>query len=64
MAFLTIDETKCKQDGICAAECPRRIITQEDSKSFPKVAEADGTKEIKGTSMILCFSLQVVCDAN
>ena len=41
MAFLTIDETKCKHDGICAAECPRRIITQEDSKSFPKVAEAD-----------------------
>ena len=41
MAFLTIDETKCKQDGICAAECPRRIITQKDGKSFPQVAEAD-----------------------
>ncbi len=41
MAFLTIDETKCKQDGICAAECPRRIITQEDDASFPQVAEAD-----------------------
>ena len=41
MAFLTIDETKCKQDGICAAECPRRIITQVDDKSFPQVAEAD-----------------------
>ena len=41
MAFLKIDETKCKQDGICAAECPRRIITQIDDKSFPQVAEAD-----------------------
>ena len=41
MAFLTIDETKCKQDGICAAECPRRIITQEDGKSFPQIVEAD-----------------------
>ena len=41
MAFLTIDETKCKQDGICAAECPRRIITQENDASFPQVAEAD-----------------------
>ena len=41
MGFLTIDETKCKQDGICAAECPRRIITQEDDASFPQVAEAD-----------------------
>jgi nitroreductase/NAD-dependent dihydropyrimidine dehydrogenase PreA subunit len=41
MAFLTIDETKCKRDGICAAECPRRIITQLDSKSFPQIAETD-----------------------
>ncbi|MDX2440851.1 MAG: 4Fe-4S binding protein [Desulfobacterales bacterium] len=41
MAFLTIDKTKCKQDGICAAECPRRIITQEDDKSFPQISKAD-----------------------
>ncbi len=41
MAFLTIDETKCKLDGICAAECPRKIITQVDDKSFPQVAKAD-----------------------
>jgi len=43
MDFLTIDETKCKQDGICATECPRGIITQEKGKSFPQVAEADET---------------------
>ena len=41
MAFLTIDESKCKQDGICAAECPRQIITQEEDESLPQVAEAD-----------------------
>ena len=41
MAFLTIDETKCKQDGICAAECPRGIITQKDDKSFPQIDKAD-----------------------
>ena len=41
MAFLTIDENRCKQDGICAAECPRGIITREDDRSFPKIAEAD-----------------------
>ena len=41
MAFLTIDKTRCKQDGICAAECPRRIITQKDDKSFPQIAKAD-----------------------
>ena len=41
MTLLTIDENKCKRDGICAAECPRRIITQEDDESFPQVAQAD-----------------------
>jgi len=41
MAFLTIDENKCKQDGICAAECPRGIITQEDEASYPQIAAAD-----------------------
>ena len=40
MAFLAIDETKCKQDGICAAECPRGIITGGDSDNFPDVAKA------------------------
>ncbi|MCP4630774.1 MAG: ferridoxin [bacterium] len=41
MAFLTIDENKCKQDGICAAECPRRIIILENNGDYPQVAEAD-----------------------
>lgn len=41
MAFITIDETKCKQDGICAAECPRRLIIQEDDKSFPRIPPAN-----------------------
>jgi nitroreductase/NAD-dependent dihydropyrimidine dehydrogenase PreA subunit len=41
MGFLTIDENKCKQDGICAAECPRQIIIQEDDASFPQIAESD-----------------------
>ncbi|HBG92930.1 MAG: ferridoxin [Nitrospirae bacterium GWF2_44_13] len=26
MSHFTIDKDKCKRDGICAAECPRRII--------------------------------------
>ncbi|BBO73483.1 nitroreductase [Desulfosarcina widdelii] len=41
MAFITIDETRCKQDGICAAECPRRLIIQEDDKSFPQIPPAN-----------------------
>ncbi len=41
MAFLTIDETRCKRDGICVAECPRRIIAQQDAKSIPQIDQAD-----------------------
>lgn len=41
MAFLTIDETKCKQDGICAAECPRQIIIQENDKSFLHIVKTE-----------------------
>jgi len=55
MAFLTIDETKCKQDGICAAECPRRIIIQENDKSSPQVAQADET------NCMACGHCVVVC---
>ena len=40
MAFITIDETKCKQDGICAAECPRGVIRQEKD-SCPTIDPAD-----------------------
>lgn len=40
MAFLTIDESLCQRDGICAAECPRGIISGGDSEGFPQVAEA------------------------
>lgn len=55
MTFLTIDETKCKQDGICAAECPRGIIIQENDKSFPQVAQADET------SCMTCGHCVAVC---
>ncbi|MCP4681992.1 MAG: 4Fe-4S dicluster domain-containing protein [Desulfobacterales bacterium] len=37
MAQLLIDETKCKQDGICAAECPTGIIQLKDGNGFPEV---------------------------
>jgi nitroreductase/NAD-dependent dihydropyrimidine dehydrogenase PreA subunit len=41
MGFLTIDENKCKQDGICAAECPRQIITEAGDAGYPKVDKTD-----------------------
>ncbi|MDF1552037.1 MAG: nitroreductase family protein [Deferrisomatales bacterium] len=37
MGWLTVDEASCRQDGICVAECPRRIIAMEQG-GFPLVA--------------------------
>ena len=39
MSFVTIDREKCRRDGICAAECPSKIIVQADRKSFPALIE-------------------------
>ncbi len=35
MTLLTIDEEKCKRDGLCVRECPFMLITQPDPKSVP-----------------------------
>jgi len=35
MSLLSIDETKCNNDGICVAECPAMIIQVEDGTGFP-----------------------------
>jgi ferredoxin len=37
MGFMKVDETKCKQDGICAAECPRLLIQLEGGEGFPTI---------------------------
>ncbi|PKN53294.1 MAG: ferridoxin [Deltaproteobacteria bacterium HGW-Deltaproteobacteria-13] len=39
MSLFNIDQIKCKRDGICAAECPAKIIVQDDKKSFPSLIE-------------------------
>jgi len=39
MSLFTVDEKKCKRDGICVAVCPRLIIQQKDPDSFPTPAE-------------------------
>jgi nitroreductase/NAD-dependent dihydropyrimidine dehydrogenase PreA subunit len=38
MGLLTIDETKCKKDGLCARECPMVIIKLKDGDGFPELA--------------------------
>lgn len=39
MSLFNVDQKKCKQDGICATECPAQIIVQIDKKSFPSLLE-------------------------
>ncbi len=40
MSLFTIDQEKCKHDGICAAECPMRLIELKDKASLPAPIEA------------------------
>ncbi len=35
MTFITIDQDKCLQDGICVSECPSRILQMDTSESYP-----------------------------
>ncbi|MBW2205248.1 MAG: 4Fe-4S binding protein, partial [Deltaproteobacteria bacterium] len=35
MAFITVDQEKCNQDGICVAECPAQIIQLDSKKDYP-----------------------------
>jgi nitroreductase/NAD-dependent dihydropyrimidine dehydrogenase PreA subunit len=35
VGFITVDQEKCNQDGICAAECPARIITMDPEEDYP-----------------------------
>jgi nitroreductase/NAD-dependent dihydropyrimidine dehydrogenase PreA subunit len=36
MPTISIDEQKCKRDGICVAECPLGIIEQVDPRAVPR----------------------------
>jgi len=38
VGFIIVDRTKCNQDGICAAECPGRIIEMDKESGYPKAA--------------------------
>ncbi|MBF0529911.1 MAG: nitroreductase family protein [Deltaproteobacteria bacterium] len=55
MELLTIDETRCKQDGICVMECPMSIIRLREKNSFPEM--------VPGTSGIClkCGHCVAVC---
>jgi len=37
MSLINIDESKCVKDGFCVAECPTKIIQQENKDDFPQM---------------------------
>ena len=39
MSLFTIDQEKCKRDGICVKACPTGVIVQEDKDAFPHPSE-------------------------
>ncbi len=39
MALFVVNEKKCKRDGICAAECPVKIIKLKDDDPVPRPAK-------------------------
>lgn len=55
MALITIDENKCKKDGICVRECPMMIIIQPDKDAIPFAAAHGGQMCIKcGHCVAVC----------
>jgi nitroreductase/NAD-dependent dihydropyrimidine dehydrogenase PreA subunit len=47
MGFLTVDKKKCKQDGICATECPLMLIVINKNSSLPEAIKEAEKKCIK-----------------
>lgn len=39
MSLFTIDQKKCKRDGMCAEVCPAQIIIRADRNAFPTLEE-------------------------
>ena len=35
MSLFTIDQSKCKRDGLCATDCPMKLIQLTDKEAFP-----------------------------
>jgi nitroreductase/NAD-dependent dihydropyrimidine dehydrogenase PreA subunit len=55
MSLLMVDESKCKQDGFCARDCPRAIIRLKDKESYPQLVPGSET------SCLACGHCVAVC---
>ncbi len=55
MSLLTVDQEKCKRDGICAEICPVRIIELKDKDAFPALIDGGDKLCIKcGHCVAVC----------
>jgi nitroreductase/NAD-dependent dihydropyrimidine dehydrogenase PreA subunit len=55
MSLLIVDESKCKQDGFCARDCPRAIIRIKDKESYPELVQ--GGEQV----CLICGHCVAVC---
>lgn len=55
MSIITVDQQKCRKDGLCAAVCPRGIIEIEIDQSYPRLTE-DATEQC-----ITCGHCSAIC---
>jgi nitroreductase/NAD-dependent dihydropyrimidine dehydrogenase PreA subunit len=55
MGLITIDESKCKQDGFCVRECPSAIIQLQDSDHYPEISRSNEA------NCIICGHCVAVC---
>jgi nitroreductase/NAD-dependent dihydropyrimidine dehydrogenase PreA subunit len=55
MNLLSIDKDKCAQDGLCAAECPTKVIRFEGKNSYPELIPDGETMCLKcGHCVAVC----------
>jgi len=55
MSLFVIDESKCQQDGLCAAVCPFALIAVEPGKGFPTPVDSAQDRCINcGHCMAVC----------
>ena len=55
MDSITVDQEKCNQDGICAAECPALILRMDAKEKFAKGGESGDAVKAKSLDDSLVY---------